>query len=266
MTDLNKRFWEIDVLRGLAILMMITYHLIFDLYYFGVFPFNISSGVWWWFARSTAFLFLFLVGISLTLSYTRAELTEQKQEKKNLQEKTSLFPKYLKRGAKIFSLGLLITLATWIFIPEDFIVFGVLHFIGIAIILEYPFLNKKYLNLTLGIIFIIAGFVLAQFTVDYPWLLWVGLKPAGFITVDYFPLLPWLGVVSLGLFAGKTLYPDYKRRFHLPDLSKNPFTGIFSFLGRHSLLIYLLHQPILIMLLYLMGVLDLGNLFQFINT
>ncbi len=258
MTDLNKRFWEIDALRGLAIMMMVTYHLVFDLTYFGVFPFNISSGLWWWFARSTAFIFLFLVGISLTLSHTRAEFKNLKQEK------NSLFPKYLKRGIKIFSLGLLITLVTWIFIPGDFIVFGVLHFIGIAIILEYPFLNKKYLNLILGIIFIVSGLFLATFTVNYPWLLWLGLKPAEFVTVDYFPLLPWLGVVSLGLFAGKTIYHDYKRRFHILDLSKNPFTGIFSFLGQHSLLIYLLHQPILIMILYLLGVLDLGNLFQFI--
>ncbi|WP_321423067.1 heparan-alpha-glucosaminide N-acetyltransferase [uncultured Methanobacterium sp.] len=260
MTDLNKRFWEIDVLRGLAILMMITYHLVFDLTYFGIFPFNVSSGIWWWFARTTAFIFLFLVGISLTLSYTRAERIGSQKEKK------ILFPKYLKRGVKIFSLGLLITLVTWIFIPEDFIVFGVLHFIGIAIILEYPFLKKKYTNLILGIIFIFSGFFLAQFTVSYPWLLWLGLKPAEFVTVDYFPLLPWLGVVSLGIFAGKTLYPNYERRFHLPELSKNLFTGIFSFLGRHSLLIYLIHQPILILILYLMGVLDLGNLFQFINS
>lgn len=260
MKDLNKRFWEIDVLRGLAILMMVTYHLIFDLTYFGIFSFNVSSGIWWWFARITAFIFLFLVGISLTLSYTRVELMGPQKEKK------SLFPKYLKRGVKIFSLGLLITLATWIFIPVDFIVFGVLHFIGIAIILEYPFLKKKYLNLIFGIIFIVCGLVLAQFTVSYPWLLWLGLKPAEFVTVDYFPLLPWLGVVSLGLFAGKILYPNYKRRFHLPDLSKNPFTEIFSFLGRHSLLIYLIHQPILILILYFMGVLDLGNLFQFINA
>jgi uncharacterized membrane protein len=260
MTDLNKRFWEIDVLRGLAILMMVIYHLVFDLTYFGIFSFDVSSGIWWWFARTTAFIFLFLVGISLTLSYTRAEFMASTKEKK------SLFPKYLKRGVKIFSLGLLITLVTWIFIPEDFILFGVLHFIGIAIILEYPFLNKKYINLILGIIFIFSGFFLAQFTVSYPWLLWLGLKPVEFVTVDYFPLLPWLGVVSLGIFAGKTLYPNYERSFHLPELSKNPFAGIFSFLGRHSLLIYLIHQPILIVILYLMGVLDLGNLFQFINA
>ncbi|MDO5835600.1 MAG: heparan-alpha-glucosaminide N-acetyltransferase [Methanobacterium sp.] len=258
MKDLNKRFWEIDVLRGLAILLMVVYHLIFDLTYFGIFYFNLSWGVLWWFARVVAFIFLFLVGVSLNLSYTRTQL----QGKEN----KAIFKKYFKRGVKIFSLGLLVTLATWIFIPEDFIVFGVLHFIGIAIILEYPFLNKKYFNLVLGFIFILIGFILAQFTVNYPWLLWLGLKPAWFITVDYFPLLPWLGVVSLGLFTGKILYPSYERKFDLRDLSKSPVIEIFSFMGRHSLLIYLLHQPLLILILYLMGVLDLENLINFINV
>jgi uncharacterized membrane protein len=129
--------------------------------------------------------------------------------------------------------------------------------------LEYPLLNKKYLNLFLGIVFIILGFIFAQFTVNYPWLLWLGLKPAGFITVDYFPLFPWLGVVSLGLFTGKTLYKDYKRRYYLPDLSKNILIKIFTYIGKHSLFIYLIHQPILIILLYLLGGIDPGNLFIF---
>jgi uncharacterized membrane protein len=257
--DINKRFWEIDLLRGLAILMMVTYHLIFDLTYFGIYSFNVSSGFFWGFARVTAFIFIFLVGVSLTLSYSRVEIRGKNQEK------TKLFSKYLKRGLKIFSLGLLITLATWLFIPQDFIIFGILHFIGVAIILEYPFLNKKYLNLILGIIFIIIGSILTQFTVTYPWLIWLGLKPAEFVTVDYFPLLPWLGVVSLGLFAGKMLYTNYKRRYYLPDLSKNLLIRGFSFIGRHSLLIYLIHQPILIIVLYLLGVLDMANLFHFLN-
>lgn len=239
--------------------MMVTFHLIFDLTYFGIYDFDVSSGFWWVFARLTAFIFIFLVGISLTLSHTRAEITGKTRENHGL------FPKYLKRGLKIFSLGILITLATWLFIPEDFIVFGILHFIGIAIILEYPFLNKKYTNLILGIFFIIAGLIIAQFTVNYPWLLWLGLKPEVFITVDYFPVLPWLGVVSLGLFAGTLLYRDYKRIFNLPDLSKNHFVRLFSFLGRHSLLIYLIHQPILIIALYMLGAIDLGNFFQILG-
>lgn len=253
--DINGRFWEIDVIRGLAILMMVTYHLLFDLAYFGVFQLDLQSNFLLIFARATAFIFIFLVGVSLSLSYSRARN----------QEKTNLFQKYFKRGVKIFILGLLITLATLLFIPQDFIVFGILHFIGIAIIFQYPFLNKKYLNLVLGIVYIILGFIITQCTVNYPWLLWLGLKPSVFITVDYFPLLPWLGVVSLGLFTGKILYKDYKRRYRLPDLSRNYLTRSFSYIGRHSLLIYLIHQPILILALYLLGVLDLGNLFYFMN-
>ena len=257
--DINERFWEIDVLRGLAILMMVTYHLFFDLAYFRIFSWDVSSGVLLVLARMTAFIFIFLVGVSLTLSYSRTQISVKNQEK------TNLFQKYLKRGVIIFFMGLLITLATWLIIPQDFIVFGILHFIGIAIILEYPFLNKKYLNLVLGIVFIILGFIIAQFTVSYPWLIWLGLKPSVFITVDYFPLLPWLGVVSLGIFAGKILYTDYERRYNLPDLSSNFLTNLFSYLGRNSLLIYLIHQPILITVLYLLGGLDLGNLFYFMN-
>lgn len=257
--DINRRFWEIDTIRGLAILMMVTYHLIFDLVYFGIYSLNLSSGALWIFPRFIAFIFIFLVGVSLTLSYSRADIIRKDQEKK------SLFPKYLKRGVKLLILGLCITLVTWIFIPQDFIVFGVLHFIGLAIILEYPFLNKKYLNLILGILFIIFGFILAQFTVNYPWLLWLGLKPAVFVTVDYFPLFPWMGVVSLGLYVGKVFYTSYERMYSLPDISKNLVIKMFGFLGRHSLVIYLIHQPILIIVLYLFGVLDLGNLFHLLN-
>jgi uncharacterized membrane protein len=252
--DVKKRFWEIDVLRGLAILMMISFHFIFDLNYFGTVQLDISSGFLWFFARSTASIFLFLVGVSLSLSHSRTILTSA------YQIEGGMFFKYLNRGLKIFLLGLLITLATWLFIPQEFIVFGVLHFIGIAIILEYPFLNQKYLNLLLGFIFIITGILIAQLTFSTPWLLWLGLQPNGFITVDYFPLLPWLGVVSLGLFTGGIFYKNYQRRFTLPDLSSNVLMKLLSFLGRHSLIIYLIHQPVLISVLYILGFLDLGIL------
>ncbi|WP_337971819.1 heparan-alpha-glucosaminide N-acetyltransferase domain-containing protein [Methanobacterium petrolearium] len=63
--DIHQRFWEIDVLRGLAILMMVTYHLMFDLDYFGIYSLNLSSGTFWIFPRIIAFIFIFLVGISL---------------------------------------------------------------------------------------------------------------------------------------------------------------------------------------------------------
>jgi uncharacterized membrane protein len=133
---------------------------------------------------------------------------------------------------------------------NGFIIFGVLHFIGISIILAYPFIRFRILNLLVGVIVVIIGLYLQNFVFDFNWLFWLGFKPMYFYTFDYFPILPWFGVVLIGLFFGKMLYPNYKRRFKIKDLSGFKISKLFCFLGRHSLLIYLIHQPILVGLLH----------------
>ena len=245
----EKRFWEIDFLRGLAIIMMIVFHLLYDLTYFGGYNLNLHSGFWLYFARAAATIFIFLVGVSLTLSFSRSEKIQ------NLRKK--LYLKYLKRGLRIFSWGLIITLMTWIFLGDGFVLFGILHLIGISIILAYPFLKLRYWNLLLGIAFIALGIHLKNFTFGFPWLVWLGFMPDHFYTVDYFPIFPWFGVVLIGMFFGNLLYPDYTRKFNLYDLSNFNFIGLFCLLGRYSLVIYLIHQPILIILLYLLGIVDI---------
>lgn len=251
--NLNQRFWEIDSLRGIAIIMMVLFHLIFDLYFFGVYTFDVHSGFLWWFARLTASIFILLVGISLSLSYNRTILLN------NYSTEKERFFKYLKRGLKIFAYGLIITIVTWVFLRQGFIIFGILHFIGVAIIIEYPFFGRKFTNLILGILFIVTGIYLTFFSFDFYGLLWLGFIPNNFYTLDYFPLLPWLGVVSLGLFIGNTLYGSYTRHFKLKDLSKNPINKILGFLGRHSLFIYFIHQPIIILALYFLGYIKPGG-------
>lgn len=246
-TNLNKRFWEIDSLRGVAIVMMVTFHFIFDLYYFGIYSLDVHSGFLWWFARLTAFTFIFLVGVSLSLSNSRTIL------KANYGSQKNLFYTHLKRGLKIFGYGLIITAITWIFIREGFIMFGILQLIGISIILEYPFLKYRYANLISGIIFIAVGIYLMGFKFDFYELLWLGFTPYNFYTLDYFPLLPWLGVVSLGIFFGNTLYGSYTRHFKLLDLSKYLPLKVLGFLGRHSLFIYFIHQPVLIIILLILA-------------
>jgi uncharacterized membrane protein len=84
-----------------------------------------------------------------------------------------------------------------------------------------------------------------------PWLFWLGFEPANHVYVDYFPLLPWFGVVLLGIFAGYTLYGRSGRRFGLPDLSAWQPVEILQGLGAHSLKIYLIHQPVLFAILLL---------------
>ncbi|MFQ5974769.1 MAG: heparan-alpha-glucosaminide N-acetyltransferase [Candidatus Hydrothermarchaeales archaeon] len=247
--NFEKRFWEIDFFRGTAIIMMILFHFLFDITYFGEYNFNVYSGFWLYFARATATIFILLVGISLTLSFSRAKITQKAGKK--------LFIKYLKRGFRIFSWGLLITLITWIFLRNDLIIFGILHLIGISIILAYPFLELRFWNLIIGIFFISFGMYLKKFTFSSPWLLWLGLRSENFYPLDYFPIFPWFGVILIGLFFGNLLYPNHKRNFSLPDIS-NPFTNLFCFLGRHSLLIYLIHQPLLLGILHFSDVINIG--------
>ncbi len=248
--NLSKRFWEIDFLRGIAIIMMVIYHLIYNLSYFGAYNIKANSGFWLYFARTTATIFIFLVGVSLTLSFSKAMKTNLNKKK--------LFRKYLSRGLKIFSWGLIITLVTWVFLREGCVVFGILHLIGISIILTYPFLKLHLWNLLIGILLIFLGLYLKGLTFNFFWLVWLGFKPAHFYTVDYFPLLPWFGVILVGLFFGNLFYPDYSRKFHLHDFSDFYIIKSFCFLGKHSLFIYLIHQPLIIVFLYLFGLVNIS--------
>lgn len=237
-----KRFWEIDLLRGIAIVMMLVFHFLYVLNYFDIYKISLYSGYFLIYIYIGASLFLLLVGISLSLSFSRAEKVLTKKELKL---------KYLKRGLKIFGLGLLITLVSWIYLGEGFIVFGALHCIGISIILAYPFLRFRYQNLLFGIVFILAGVILKTLTFDFNWLIWLGFTPSQFFTVDYFPLLPWFGVVLIGIFLGNSLYPNYKRIFKLKDLYRLKVIRFVCFLGRHSLIIYFIHLPIMFAVIHL---------------
>ena len=220
---------------------MIVFHILYDLNYFNILSINLKLVYFLLLMYSIGTIFLLLVGISLYLSYLKS--------KDNLTKKQMKL-KIFCRGLKIFGLGCLITIVTWIYPHEGFIIFGVLHCIGLSIILAYPFLRFNITNLMIGILLVFAGIYLKTLSFDFSWLLWLGFKPSQFYTVDYFPLLPWFGVILIGLFIGNNLYKCYKRRFYLKDLSKLRSIRFFCFLGKHSLIIYFLHQPIIIILLY----------------
>jgi len=234
----SSRYWEIDLVRGIAILMMVLFHTLFDINFFNVFPIDIYSGFWRYFAYATASLFLLIVGISLTISRARAA------------SKTSgyqLALKFVIRGAGIFLLGLFVTLCTWLFLKEGFIVFGILHLIGVSIILSPLFFRFKRWNLVLGSLCIAIGFFIATRTGPV-WLLPLGIHPATFWSVDYEPLFPWFGVVLIGMGLGEVLYPEGIRRFALPQIPEIVVRPL-AFMGRHSLIIYLVHQPLIILML-----------------
>jgi uncharacterized membrane protein len=236
----TARYPEIDLLRGIAIVMMITFHTLFDLSFFRIMPIDVSDGFWRYFAYATASLFLLVVGISLAISHARAVSRLHGR---------ALTVKFLVRGAGIFCCGLLVTIATWWYLQEGFVIFGILHLIGVAVMLSPLFFRFRTWNAVIGVVFIVLGWILA--TIPGPMgLLVFGIHPLTFWSVDYTPIFPWMGLVLIGMAAGEFAYPGGERRWTLPKLPERTIAPV-TFLGRHSLVIYLVHQPVILLLLYL---------------
>lgn len=225
----KERIWEIDALRGLLIPGMVAIHLIYDVV-------NLYGFVDWrypvWyslFKNNYGALFVILSGLSVTLG-----------------------SRSLRRGVTVFCGGMACTLVTCGMYRLGMagkgiiIYFGVLHCLGVCMML-WPLFRKwpAWALTVLGAVLTAAGWVLrTHIYVDMPWLIPLGFQFPGFSSSDYFPLMPNLGYFLLGAAAGKWLYRE--KRSRLPDFPKDaPLVRAFRFAGRHSLLIYLLHQPLL---------------------
>jgi len=242
-----ERLWEIDTLRGIAIIMMVVYHLLWDLASLGGYDIALRTGFWSYWQIVTASLFTTLVGLSMTLSYHAARPRGVAG---------SRWPKFVMRGLQIFSWGVVIGIVTFFFVgPTGYVRFGILHLIGVSTIIGYPLLRFRWLNLFLAILITLAGLIFPFLRVHAPWFEWIAATPGS--GVDYAPLIPWFGRVLFGIFLGNMLYPGGVRRFRLPDLSQNFVVRGLRLMGQNPLLIYLIHQPILIATLTLLGIAQL---------
>jgi len=223
--------------------MMIVYHFVWDLEDLAGYDIAVNSGFWGAWQLATAGLFTLLVGLSLTLSHHR-DVKASTGTRRGFRQ--------VMRGGAIFFWGLVVTVVTlWVYGPDRFVRFGILHLIGVAMVLALPLLRYKWLNLGLGVAVIVAGTIADNLDIRAQWLVW--LVPVTGSGVDQAPLLPMLGPVLIGVFLGHALYPNGECRFVLPDIG--PFLPLrfLRYLGQTSLLIYLVHQPILVGLFLLFG-------------
>ncbi len=169
-TARRSRFWEIDTLRGVAIIMVVIYHLAWDLYALAGWDINLFGGFWHYFQRVTANTFIILVGVSMTVSYRRARQVMGPDAK--------LFPKYLRRGVTLLAWGMLISLATWLALGKGYVQFGILHFLGLSIIIAYPLLRFRYLNLALALVFFfLLPPLVNAVAINSTALVWLGISP-----------------------------------------------------------------------------------------
>lgn len=233
-TPAPGRVAAVDVVRGLAIVAMIAYHFAFDLRYFGVTHSDFEHARFWLAARATILsTFLATVGVSLALAGA-ARVT---------------LARHLARVARIAVCALGVTLASFALFPQSFIYFGVLHAIAVIAIVAWPLRDKPGVATMLGVAIVVAGLALAHPAFDAPAWSWIGLMTHKPRTEDYVPLLPWSGVTLIGIGLGHALR---RRRFApLDSLPRAP--RALAWLGRHSLAIYMLHQPVLIGVLWLVA-------------
>ncbi len=158
---------------------------------------------------------------------------------------------YYKRLAMIAGCAALISTISYVMFGPRWIYFGVLHFIAVASVLGLVFVRRPRLALLLGIALLTLDRLFQHAVFDQPWLQWLGLMTFKPPTEDYVPLIPWFGVVLLGIFLGQRISHPASAiklaRWH----STQPLVNILSLAGQHSLLIYMLHQPLLMGLLWM---------------
>lgn len=227
------RFLLLDTLRGFTMLSMILYHLLWDLVYIAriPIPWYHGTGAYIW-QQSICQTFILLSGFCW--SFGRQPL---------------------KRGLMVFWSGGLITLVTMFFMPENLVLFGVLTLIGSCMILMIPLdgvlkkINRTPVLILLTAVSLLLFIVLHPAWKGYPdcsrgnlFTAYLGFPAKDFYSMDYFPLLPWFFLFVVGYLLHKlSLRLGW---LEIPFLREKLFPSL-SFIGRHSLLIYMLHQPVL---------------------
>ena len=221
-----SRLNKLDALRGLTLISMILYHAMWDVVY--IYRINIPwygelpGSIW---QQSICWTFILLSGLSLSLGHHP-----------------------VKRGLMVSLCGLVITIVTLIFLPEDVVIFGILTFMGAAMILcsfvDRLNIDKRILLfVSLLLFFLTRGVCNTAYSFGNYLTAFIGFPFAGFFSTDYFPLIPWFFLYLAG----------YSLSFLLTDKVKGVLSGELcphlEFIGRHTLIIYMLHQPVIMLVL-----------------
>lgn len=232
----QDRIAVLDIARGVALLAMASFHFTFDLELYGVVPVGTTTtGFFWVYARAIAASFLFLSGVSLWLGHGQG----------------IRWPAFGRRLAMILGGAALVSAATYAADPSTFVFFGILHSIAAASVAGLLFLRLPVLvTLAAAVLALVAPHLLRTGAFDAPWLAWLGLTTYGIRSVDFEPFLPWIAPFLAGIAGAKAA----AREGILAALGRHRPSGpparALGWAGRHSLAVYLVHQPVLIALLW----------------
>lgn len=210
---------------------MVIFHFCFDLRYFNLVDWNVPNGDGWWqFRYFILTLFIGAMGASLWVTEFRGRRSGA----------------LLRRSLVLGAAAGAISLMSLVVFPQSWIYFGILHFMFAASLICLPLAGKPILAAVLGAV-VIALSLAGLLSPLWPFQYIDRFLPA--YTEDFVPLFPWLGVAFLGIAAGALAHRG-AQQFTLSNMISRALAPL-AFAGRHSLTIYLLHQPVLFALIYL---------------
>ena len=240
---MTQRLDRIDLLRAAAMLWMTAYHFCFDLNFFRLIREDFYRDPFWtWQRTAIVSLFLFTAGLAQAVAVHQGQT----------------WARFWRRWLQVAGAALLVTAGSLLVFPNSFIYFGVLHGIAVMLIVVRLTAGWGAWLWLLGALAIgaklLAPALMQVFPVlevlNTPWLNWLGLISRKPVTEDYVPLLPWLGVMWWGMAAGRWTARERPQWLR----SGAPLRGVrrvLVLLGQWSLSYYLLHQPVLMALIWL---------------
>ena len=247
----SKRFIEIDIVKGIAVVFMVIFHFFYLSHFMKVKEYPIDSGILKFLAKSAHTTFIIMVGVNMAVSY------QANKKKKNSYD--TYFGKQAKRAIFLLIAGTLVSYASYLGFGDLYVKFGIFHFIAAAIVLGQIFIDNKMIAM-LGAIFIFLATILVdkssmffyQKCQNVPMTCFItGFANIKYSSLDHFPLLPYLGYICLGIAIGHSLYNNVERVYpiNLSDntvdkLEENKLTKLLAMLGKNSLAIYFVHFPL----------------------
>ena len=246
------RYYEIDFIKGIAVILMVIFHIFYLCKYMGIKSYDPDSPLLHLIARIAHTTFIICMGINLTLC--------KQKSKKNKKSNKEYYKSILYRCMTYLVLSFIISYVSYLAFGENlFIKFGIIHFMTIGVFITSIFADKPKISMITSILIIIIDLLIElnklsfnNFNKYIGFITGLNLK---FNSLDYFPLIPWIAISLFGVIIGNTLYSNFNRNYkELKKISNkienNSILKLISIFGKKSLLIYLFHFPLIYLILH----------------